>query len=164
MDKMQYPRGLIRYTTENALHHERYHILRPRTIIYSVLLAVLVGSLVAFIALRQPVIMDVIRDRNTLYRDVGRQGIENSYTVRVINKHNRDHTYRLSVSGLDGITIRTDTEFSVPAESVYTLPTSVTAPHEAAIGGNIIEFRVESLDDSSIAVVEESRFRGPTGG
>ncbi len=161
MDKMQYPRGLIRYSTEHALHHEPYKLLRARTVIYSLILTALVAAMISFMMLRQPVIMDVIRDRNTLYRDVGRQGIENSYTIRVINKHNQEHRYRLSVSGLDGLTIRTETEFSLAPESVYTIPTSVTAPHESAVGGNIIEFRVESLDDASIAVTEESRFRGP---
>ncbi|MGB5245910.1 MAG: cytochrome c oxidase accessory protein CcoG [Woeseia sp.] len=163
MDKMQYPRGLIRYSTEHAMHHEPYRILRARTVIYSLILTVLVASMVTFMVTRQPVIMDVIRDRNTLYRDVGRNGIENSYTIRVINKHNQQHDYRLSVSGLDGLTIRTETEFSLAPESVFTLPTSVTAPHESAIGGNIIEFRVESMDDPSITITEESRFRGPTG-
>ena len=145
------------------MHHEPYKLLRARTVIYSLILAALVTAMVAFMMLRQPVIMDVIRDRNTLYRDVGRQGIENSYTIRVINKHNQEHQYRLSVSGLDGLVIRTETEFSLAPESVYTIPTSVTAPHESAVGGNIIEFRVESLDDASIAVTEESRFRGPVG-
>ncbi|MGB5580450.1 MAG: cytochrome c oxidase accessory protein CcoG, partial [Woeseia sp.] len=163
MDKMQYPRGLIKYSTEHAMHHEPYRILRARTVIYSLILMVLIGSMVTFMVTRQPVIMDVIRDRNTLYRDVGRNGIENSYTIRVINKHNQQHDYRLSVSGLDGLTIRTETEFSLAPESVFTLPTSVTAPHESAIGGNIIEFRVESMDDPSITITEESRFRGPTG-
>jgi len=161
MDKMEYPRGLIRYSTEHALEHKRYNLWRPRTIVYSVILLTLLAGLVSSLVLSQPVILDVMRDRNTLYRDIGRAGIENSYTMRVVNKHNRDHTYRISVSGLDGITIRTDTEFLVPAESVHTLPVSVTVPHEAAAGGNVIEFRLQSIDDSSIAVVGESRFRGP---
>lgn len=161
MDKMEYPRGLIRYSTENALEHKRYYLWRPRTIVYSVILVAFLAGLVSSLAMTQPVIMDVMRDRNTLYRDIGRAGIENSYTMRVVNKHNRDHTYRISVSGLDGIMIRTDTEFSVPAESVHTLPVSVTAPHEEAAGGNVIEFRLQSVDDTSIAVVGESRFRGP---
>ncbi|MEX0915043.1 MAG: FixG Ig-like domain-containing protein [Wenzhouxiangellaceae bacterium] len=134
---------------------------RPRTIVYSLILVTLLAGLVSSLVLSQPVILDVMRDRNTLYRDVGLAGIENSYTMRIVNKHNRDHTYRISVSGLDGITIRTDTEFSVPAESVHTLPVSVTVPHEAATGGNVIEFRLQSIDDSSIAVTGESRFRGP---
>ncbi|HZW60418.1 MAG TPA: cytochrome c oxidase accessory protein CcoG, partial [Woeseiaceae bacterium] len=161
MDKMEYPRGLIRYSTEHALEHRRYHLWRPRTIVYSGILVTLFAALLSSLLLSQPVILDVIRDRNTLYRDVGRSGIENSYTVRVVNKHNRDHRYRLSVTGLDGIRLESDDEFLVPAESVHTLPISVTAPHAAAVGGNVIEFHLESVDDRSIAVTEESRFRGP---
>ncbi len=164
MDKMSYPRGLIRYSTEHALHHQAYKIIRPRTVVYSLVLSALVITLASSMLLRQPVILDVLRDRNTLYRDAGRRGIENNYTLRIINKHNRDHEYTLSVRGLDGAAIQTETRVAVGAESVYTLPTSVTAPHEMAVGGQRIEFVLEALDDPTIRVVEESRFRGPTGG
>ena len=104
----------------------------------------------------------MIRDRNTLYRDVGRRGIENGYTLRIVNKENEAHDYTLSVAGIEGIALESKSEFSVDAESVFTLPISVTAPHEYAIGGQKIEFRLESADGSGIAIVEESRFRGPT--
>jgi cytochrome c oxidase accessory protein FixG len=161
MDKMKYPRGLIRYSTENTMHNKAYHLMRPRTIVYSLLLVTLLGGLATSIVLRTPVILDVIRDRNTLYRDVGRQGIENSYTVRIVNKRNKEHVYQLSVAGLEGLQIRSATEFPVAAESVFSAPISVTAPHDVAIGGNIIEFRLESLDDDKLTVTEESRFRGP---
>jgi cytochrome c oxidase accessory protein FixG len=161
MDKMEYPRGLIRYTTEHAIQHERYRLLRPRTIIYSLILVLLVSSLAVSIVLRKPVIVDVLRDRNALYRDVGRQGIENAYTMRIVNKQNIDRDYRLSVRGLEGIALRSPTEFSVAAESVFTLPVSVTVPHDKVHGGNTIEFVVEDVNDSTIRVVEESRFRGP---
>ena len=118
--------------------------------------------MVSAMLVRQPLILDVLRDRNTLYRDVGRQGIQNSYTLRIVNKHNEDHDYVLSVRGLDGIRIQTETHVSIPAESVFTLPTSVIAPHESAVGGRSIEFVIESVEDSTIRIVEESRFRGPS--
>jgi polyferredoxin len=86
-------------------------------------LSVLVIALTSSMVMRHPVILDVIRDRNTLYRDAGRLGIENSYTLRIINEHNQDHSYRLSVSGLDRATLRSDTQVDVAAESVFTLPT-----------------------------------------
>ncbi len=162
MDKMQYPRGLIRYSTERALDHKEYRLLRPRTLIYTGILAALCIALVTSLAMTEPVILDVIRDRNTLYRDVGRRGIQNNYTIRVINKHNVAHDYALTVSGIDGIEIESETEFSVAGESVFSLPVSVIAPHEDAGGGHVIQFRLRSLDDSNIVVVEESRFRGPT--
>lgn len=162
MDKMNYPRGLIRYSTENAVLDRGYRLIRPRTIVYSAILGLLVAAMVWSIATRQPVILDVLRDRNTLYRDVGRAGIQNTYTLKIVNKHNLDHDYVLSVRGLDGIEIQTATRISVPAESIFNLPTSVIAPHESAVGGKTIEFVLEAVDDSTIHVVEESRFRGPS--
>ncbi|MDH4048068.1 MAG: cytochrome c oxidase accessory protein CcoG [Gammaproteobacteria bacterium] len=162
MDKMEYPRGLIRYSTERSLEHKQYRLLRPRTLVYSGILATLCIALVSTLALSKPVILDVLRDRNTLYRDVGSRGIQNNYTIRVVNKHNVPHKYALSVSGIDGIQIETETEFLVAGESVFTLPVSVIAPHQNAGGGKVIEFRLSSQDSSNIVIVEESRFRGPT--
>jgi cytochrome c oxidase accessory protein FixG len=162
MDKFDYPRGLIRYSTERALEHKKYRLIRPRTIVYTGILTVLLASMITTIAMRKPVILDVIRDRNTLYRDVGRQGIENNYTVRVINKHNEDHDYELSVSGIEQMTIRSETRFSLAGESVLTLPVSIAVPHEYAAGGHVIEFRIDATDGSGISIIEEGRFRGPT--
>ena len=162
MDRVGYPRGLIRYSTERALEHKTYRLIRPRTIVYSVVLTVLLGLTVSLIALRKPIILDVIRDRNTLYRDVGRQGIENNYLVRIINKQNEPHAYRLSVSGIEGIHIDGDTTFTVGGESVFALPVSIRVPHEHAAGGHVIEFQVDATDGSNISITEDNRFRGPT--
>ena len=164
MDKMNYPRGLIRYTTEHAMQNKSYHLLRPRTVIYSFILVALVSSMVLAMLFREPVIMDIIRDRNALYRDAGREGIENDFTIRVINKQNVEREYELSVRGLPGIEIRTDTRLVVAPEAVLTVPVAVTVPHENAAGGANIEFVIEDVNDETIRVVEESRFRGPTGG
>ena len=150
MDKVGYERGLIRYSTERALEHKKYRLVRPRTLVYTGVLALLLTTMVASVILRKPVIVD------------GRQGIENSYTIRVINKHNEDHDYVLSVSGVEGIALRAENTFSVSGESVATLPVSVVVPHEYAAGGHVIEFRVDATDGSDISVTEESRFRGPT--
>ena len=163
MDKMNYPRGLIRYTTEHALHNQPYSILRPRTVIYSMVLTILIGTLAAAVVLRPPVILDVLRDRNALYRDAGRQGVENSYTLRIVNKRNTPHTYELEVRGIEGITLQTAAETYVGPESVVTLPTTVTVPHEYAVGGQRIEFVLVARDDPSITITEDSRFFGPRG-
>ncbi len=68
MDKMEYPRGLIRYTTENALDHRPSRVLRPRVLMYAGLLSVLIAVFCVSLALRKPVALNVIRDRNALYR------------------------------------------------------------------------------------------------
>lgn len=161
MDKMNYPRGLIRYTTEHAIQHKRYRLLRPRTLVYSFILLTLLSLMTAAMVLRPPVIVDVIRDRNALYRDVGRDGIVNDYSVRIVNKQNVDREYVLAVRGIEGAELRSESRFSVPAESVFTLPASVLVPHSFAAGGHAIEFVVTDQNEPSLQVIEESRFRGP---
>src|SRR5687767_6510565 len=63
MDKMGYARGLVRYTSENAGAGKRARVLRPRVWIYAALLASLVGGTATAIALRQPLIVDAMRDK-----------------------------------------------------------------------------------------------------
>lgn len=161
MDKMNYPRGLIRYSTERALEHKQYRLMRPRIIIYTVILLALCIAFVTSLATTEPAILDVIRDRNTLYRDVGTRGIQNNYTIRVVNKQNQERDYVLSVSGIEGIAIESATRFTVGPESVHSTPVSVIVPHKQATGGQAIEFQLVSTDGSDIRIVEESRFRGP---
>jgi cytochrome c oxidase accessory protein FixG len=161
MDKMNYPRGLVRYSTERAMERKNYRLFRPRTVVYGAILAALAAALMSSLALTKPVILDVIRDRNALYRDVGRAGIQNTYTIRVVNKHNAPHDYLLAVSGVEGIRLASEASFPLAAESVFTLPVSVTVPHEYAGGGHAIVFHLESTDGSNIRISEESRFRGP---
>ena len=163
MDKMKYPRGLVRYTTEHAMHSEETHVIRPRMLVYGALLLVLVGSLVTSMALRTPVILDVIRDRNSLYRELPGDLIENIYTIKVINQSNDSRVFRLSVEGVEGIYLDgIDDEVTVDGGGVLSLPVRVRAEQSNAYGIRKIDFIVEAMDDSGIRRVEDSRFLGPT--
>src|SRR5690606_9159313 len=68
MDKMGYPRGLIRYTTQNAIDGGKTRVARPRILVYTVLLVALVGAWAWGVGTRSDLIVDVLRDRNALYR------------------------------------------------------------------------------------------------
>ena len=83
---MHYPKGLIRYITENALEGVKTQLLRPRVIVYAVVLILLTSAVFWGIAMRDLVSLDVIRDRNTLYCEAVEGLIENVYTLKVINK------------------------------------------------------------------------------
>ena len=86
MDKMYYPKGLIRYITENSLKGVKTQLLRPRVIVYAVMLILLTSAVFWGIAMRDLVSLDVIRDRNALYCEAVEGLIENVYTLKVINK------------------------------------------------------------------------------
>ena len=163
MDRMNYPRGLIRYTTEHALQHQETHVIRPRMIVYAALLLVLVGGLITSMVTRTPIILDVIRDRNTLYRELPGDMVENSYTIKLINQSNDERLFRLSVSGVEGIHLDgIGDEIAVAGGGVLNLPLRARAHRDNAYGIMKIEFAATALDDESIVMIEDSRFLGPT--
>ncbi len=163
MDKMNYPRGLVRYTTEHSLHNETTRVVRPRTLVYATLLLVLVSGLVTAMVTRTPVILDVIRDRNSLYRELPNDVIENIYTIKIINQSNADRRFAMSVSGLQGIALDgVDDSVLVDGGGVLSLPVRVRVARDNAYGISDIEFSVVATDDESVAVIEDSRFLGPT--
>jgi cytochrome c oxidase accessory protein FixG len=163
MDKMKYPRGLVRYTTEHALKNEQTHVVRPRMMVYAALLLVLMGALVSSMALRTPIILDVIRDRNSLYRELPGDLIENIYTIKVINQSNDTRNFRLSVEGVAGIYLDgVDDVVSVEGGGVLSLPIRARAARADSYGIMKIDFIAEAMDDSGDKRVEDSRFLGPT--
>ncbi len=163
MDKMNYPRGLVRYTTEHGLKHEATRVIRPRTLVYATLLTVLIGGLITAMATRTPVILDVIRDRNSLYRELPNGIIENIYTLKLINQSNSPRSFRLAVTGFEGISLDgAGEQVTVEGGGVLSLPVRVRAERETAIGIHKIDFVVTASDDASVSVTEDSRFLGPT--
>ena len=163
MDRMNYPRGLIRYTTENALNHKKSSIFRPRVLVYATILIALISILVGSLVTRTPLILDVIRDRNTLYREASGGVIENIYTLKVINQHNADREFDIDVSGIEGIALDgVPSPLVVPGGEVLSLPVRVRAHRDNAYGIIDIEFSITAIDDPGVAVREDSRFLGPT--
>ncbi|HEV2230167.1 MAG TPA: cytochrome c oxidase accessory protein CcoG [Steroidobacteraceae bacterium] len=163
MDKMGSPRGLIRYTTERALHAGVTQVVRPRMLVYAALLALVSGALVYALFTRTPLILDVIRDRNALYREVHGERIENAYSLKVINLDDKPHTYRLAVSGLPGLELTAPAEpIAVPSGSVSNIPARLEAPATAAGGVHRIVLTLTAVDAPRIAVEEKTRFIGPS--
>ncbi|MCB6184732.1 cytochrome c oxidase accessory protein CcoG [Leeia sp. TBRC 13508] len=167
MEKMNYPKGLIRYTTENALEHKYSEkksileiIIRPRVILYTAILFVLVAAMIGTLAVRNPLKADVLRDRNTLVRETA-DGLENVYSLIIINTDEKDHQYNVSVDGIDGIKLASDTKLPVAMASGSTLkfPVRVIAdPEKAKPGTYDIHFKIEAVDTPTLSRVEKSTF------
>ncbi|KPQ30314.1 MAG: cytochrome c oxidase accessory protein CcoG [Marinobacter excellens HL-55] len=162
MDKMNYPKGLIRYTTENELEGKPSRLLRPRTFGYGAVLGLMIVAIVFTIATRVPAQLDILRDRGALFGFNGEGRIENSYTVKIQNMTEVPHTFELSVQGMDGIRILTATSVVVDSGENRTLPTVVDVPPESITDtNNTIRFYAKSETDSSLSLETESRFVGP---
>jgi cytochrome c oxidase accessory protein FixG len=163
MDKMATPRGLIRYTTGHALQGKPRRIVRPRLLIYAALISAALGALGFSLLMRTPLILDVIRDRNALYREAHGDRIENAYTLKMINLDDRPHSYRLTASGLRGLELIAPAgEIPLPPGSVNSVAARLEAPRELAGGVHHIVLTLAATDGSGIAVHENARFIGPT--
>src|SRR5690606_31061403 len=130
MDKMNYPRGLIRYSTQNAIDGRKSRVLRPRILVYGALLLVLVAGFAWGIAARSPLIADVLRDRNALYRETA-AGIDNGYTLKLVNKSDKAQAYTVRIeSPVDGLVLQGGPALAVQAQpqQVLSLPLQVSAP------------------------------------
>ncbi len=164
MDQMNYPRGLVRYTTEHILEHKSsYHWLRPRLIGYSAVLLVLIGMFVYTLAMRIPLTIEAIRDRNQLYRENNEGLIENVYTLKVMNKSQQMQTYHVEIEGDAAITMTKVPDFSLAAGEVSNLPVTLQADPESLKQTKYdIEFEVHATNNDDMKAKTESRFLAPT--
>lgn len=162
MDKMGYPRGLISYTTEHNLSGQKTHLLRPRLIGYAVALLAMIGLFAYAVSHRSLVELDVLKDR-VLYRENDEGRIENVYTLKIMNKAQRDLTFVVEAEGLQGLVFEGKREVKAKAGEVLSLPVELSIdPEKLPSSTNEIMFRVQSVDNPSIEHDAESRFIGPS--
>jgi cytochrome c oxidase accessory protein FixG len=163
MDKMGYPRGLIRYSTQNAMDGKPTRVLRPRIFVYGALLGALSVGFVTALILRTPLEFDVIRDRNALFRESRPGYIENVYMLRVINKDVVPHTYRLDVEGLSSARLETEPAMiAVDAGAVATVAARVLVEDGLLpTGGHDLSFLLAAESDTGISALKRSRFFTP---
>ncbi|MEY4712160.1 MAG: hypothetical protein RIS88_1610 [Pseudomonadota bacterium] len=165
MDKMHYPRGLIRFTTQNALAQGLTRArmwrraLRPRVLVYAVILGALTLSVGISLVLRTPLKVDVVRDRAALARIVVGGQIENVYRLQIMNATEVAQSYRISAQGLPGLAVASDAEFTVDAAQSRWVAVRLQVPHGTSTPGSYpIRFHIASDDD---AVAEKSVFLLP---
>jgi cytochrome c oxidase accessory protein FixG len=163
MDKLRAPRGLIRYATQRTMDGGAKRVVRPRVVIYAALLGALCVGFAAALFLRMPVELDVIRDRNALYRDSRPGYVENVYTLRIINKDDVAHEYALTATGLPTLTLETEPrEIVVGPREIRTIAARALVEDGAVpSGGHTIEFALAATDDARIATNEQGRMVTP---
>jgi cytochrome c oxidase accessory protein FixG len=166
MDKMHYPRGLIRFTTQNALAGKWAvpqmwrRVFRPRVLVYGALLLTLCTALAFGLAMRTPLKVDVVRDR-TLSRIAAGGKLENVYRLQIMNATEQVQRYHISASGLDALVLASDTEVEVGATESRWVAVRLQVPYGSATpGSHPIEFSVSDTAGAA-QVREKSAFLVP---
>ena len=162
MDKMDYPRGLVKYTTENKMEGRKTTILRPRIIIYVILLVSILSGIFYSIETRDSVALNILRDRNALYRENFEGTISNSYTIKVLNMDLIDHDYTLKVTGIEGLQSSIKEPIKVKAGQVLEMPLLLSAEPESLHHTSLtIKLTLQAVDDINVSTESEGRFIGP---
>lgn len=168
MDKLGKPRGLIRYTTENALAQHFgaqdvvRHVLRPRIMLYAAILLAIIVATAWSLANRVPLKVDVIRDRSILAREADDGRIENVYSLKIMNTTERPQRYEISVEGLAAAEIVGERMVDVPSAENHELTVVVRIPPESGkSGAQPIYFHIQAERDAAIAVREKASFLMP---
>ena len=169
MEKVDYPKGLIRYTTERAIEDQESnqsairHILRPRVLIYAAFIAVLATTFLISLATRNPLRVDVMRDRGALAREVDGVRIENIYRIQIMNASEHNMNVQVQASGLPNLQILNSqgqlvTEIKVGPASNLLIPIKVSTAIGVNESGNYpIHFDVLAQELSEDGMIIRNR-------
>ena len=164
MEKLNKPKGLIRYTSENELAGGKLHVFRPRFFGYSFALVTMMGLLAYAVISRTPFELDIERDRGQLYQLTVNDTISNAYTLKLMNMSNEPHEYLISVEGLDGLQIKGKTDWTLDVNQLkevtlnLEIDPAVTRTQDSKTD---IEFVITDTTSGEEITREESRFIAP---
>jgi len=167
MDKIGAPRGLVRFTTSRSMQPRAVQqalaprLLRPRVLVYVALLALVTAAVGWTMLQRSPLKLDVIRDRGVMAREVADGQIENSFRLQFMHTEEQTRRYRISVHGLNGLTLVTPAELLLEPASTRSVPVTVRlAPGQGVHGAKRISFRLVAVDaaDGPVQVEEKAMF------
>ena len=167
MDKMHYPRGLIRNSTENGVIQNLSQpqmlrrIFRPRVVVYAAVLCAITIGMLWSLLVRSNFKVDVQRDRGSIARSVGQGMSENVYRMQIMNATEQAQSYVIQVKGLEGAKILPDVAVAIDPASSRWLPVRVQVPPGLAAGTHPINFVISSQAAPAIEVVEKSVFLVP---
>ena len=172
MLKMDYPKGLIRYSSGNGIAQQLtpaqmvQRVSRPRVWIYAVLLLVVGGVFVTSLSLRKGFSVDVMKDRGTLAREVEQGAIENVYRMQVMNGMEQARSFHASVAGLPGLQLVSAPDLQVDSIGIGSLTLRLNLPAQASqpYRGQTLPIAISvqaEVDGKPVAVTEKSTFYVP---
>ena len=170
MDKMGYPRGLIRYATESGLKKGYTaaqmirRVFRPRVLIYTAVLWIVILAAGFTLVQRVPIKVDVIRDRVTASR-ADDPVIENVYRLQVMNTSEQRRAVRIEAAGIEDLEVASEPQpIEIGPASQRAVPVRLSAEREhVRSGSNAIVFTVKSVQGSGeeVVVTERAVFVAP---
>lgn len=177
MTRLDLPKGLIRLDTDTnqaartAGKSAPFRLLRPRTVIYTGILALVAAVMLFGLATRSTLEVSLLRDRNPLFVMLSDGAVRNGYIFKIINRARADREFILTLEGIEGATLSVlggssgsrAAVFSTKPDQVETFRVFVTAPRQSLTGestGLSFVLKEDAMDDGE-DVIQDTVFLGP---
>jgi len=162
MDKVDKPRGLIKYGSINSVKEGRKKLFTTRVLGYSIILVILISIIATLLLTRSDVETTILREPGMLYQDRPDDRISNIYDVNFVNKTFDDVKVDLKVVGIEGVTIQqvgnvTDV---IPASEKVKSSYFIELP-KSELAGRSTEVEIEVYINGELAETEKTNFIGP---
>jgi len=162
MEKMNYAKGLIRYTTGNSIEGKTTKIFRPRILIYGTILSVIIFALGYSIMTRDLVLAKFIHDRNALFTKLDNGSIENAYSLRLVNKTDSAHEFKVIDLSPSYLTIDTELfKLNAGENNVFAVRLNKDSSNKVNKPVERVNLTIQALDDPSIETQLEAKFLAP---
>jgi len=173
MKKVGRPTGLIAYDSYANLDRRkqgkpsRYKLIRPRTILYGTLMALVAAFMIYGLATRQTLDLNVIRDRSPPFVRLADGSIRNDYALKLINMTDRARRLQIEVEGPAGVRllapsleIEGDVIAEAHADSVTNVRVHVVAPPSLGAGSHDLRFTIRDIASGDVATSESAFLAG----
>ncbi len=162
MEKIGYPKGLVRYSSQNAVEqHQSFaqmlrRLVRPRILIYTVILWTIIIAAAFALTNRVPVKVDVIRDRVAMAAPDDPE-VQNVYRLQIMNTSETPRRFRISASGLDGLQLSSEPQpIAIEAAGQRMIPVRLRVDkRQTNPGANRIVFTVQTVGTEEHIVITE---------
>ena len=161
MDGIGYPKGLIRYASENEITKKEKFVFTLRMKGYAAVLAILSGILVGMLFLRSDVEATILRLPGQLFEHKG-ENISNVYTYKIVNKTSVDY------NDLHFKLIDSKGEVKMVGKSAIQLKSQGMAQgtffieiNEALLDGDKTKIKIGVYNGNELLEVNKTNFLGP---
>jgi cytochrome c oxidase accessory protein FixG len=165
MERVGLPRGLIRYSTQQALERKftpaqtLRRAFRPRVLVYAAVVGAIIVAATVGLSTRVPLKVDVIRDRVAIAREVEGGQTENVYGLLIMNTAETERSFEIRVTGLPTLHLAGEARVELEATSSRLVPVRVRVqPGAVAPGTHRIEFHIGAVGVEGVALSEKSVF------
>lgn len=161
MAKLERPRGLIRYDSQNGFSGKVRRIIRPRILLYTGLLLLGAAAMTFGISTLSPITVSCTRVQGVPYVLEGAT-VHNEFLLRVLNKRNQPQQFTVTISGGPaGLTWRgAENGIEVAELGEQMRPIILTAPRAQARGTFPMEVKVTAPNGRD-SVTKKVSFIGP---